>query len=541
MLYSRNFPVGEQFFEKLRRNEAIYVDKTPFMLSLVQKKFHPYYILSRPRRFGKSLFLDTLEQLFLGKKELFQDLYIYDKIQWESYPVIRLSMDKIGFSEKGLEKALHAYLGEVASKEQITLTKELYSTQFGELIQKMSEKYQKEVVVLIDEYDKPIVHYIDGTSSTQAEANRAILKAFYGVLKPSGNFLRFLFITGVSKFSRVSIFSDLNNLSDLTLDERYAAVCGFTEAEIRQYCQAGLDDLAAKESVSVEAIFAKIRNWYNGFSWNGTDFVYNPYSTMRLMDSLQFKNYWFNSGTPTFLVKLLHQKGTYDLSNLEVNESIYDWHDLQDLDVISVMLQTGYLTFKKRVGDSVYKVDFPNREVEQSFSELLLEQNLAQKTGRMSITILDLERALKKNQLSVVIEILTKMFKTLPHQFFKEAKDVTDTQGKITTIRNPVGENFYHAVLYLVFKILGIGMQVEVSSQHGRIDALVETDTHIYLFEFKKNRSAQAAFEQIKNNHYAEHFALSKKQILLIGVAFNLRKKGISDHIIKPYDPNSVS
>jgi hypothetical protein len=318
MLYSRNFPVGEQFFEKLRLNDAIYVDKTQFILRLVQKKFHPYYFLSRPRRFGKSLFLDTLEQFFRGKKELFRDLYIYDKVEWAAYPVIRLSMDRLSFIERGLEQALYDCLKGIASKEDIVLTKESYSTQFGELIEKLSEKYQKGVVVLIDEYDKPIINYIDGTSSTQAEANRTILKAFYGVLKPSGNYLRFLFITGVSKFSKVSIFSDLNNLSDLTLDERYATVCGFTEAELRHYCQAGLDDLAAKEKVSVEAIIAKIRHWYDGFSWNGIDFVYNPYSTMRLMDSLQFKNYWFESASPTFLVNLIHQKGGYDFTNLKV-------------------------------------------------------------------------------------------------------------------------------------------------------------------------------------------------------------------------------
>jgi hypothetical protein len=259
---------------------------------------------------------------------------------------------------------------------------------------------------------------------------------------------------------------------------------------------------------------------------------------MRLMESLQFKNYWFESATPTFLVHLICQKGGYDFTNLRVDQEIYNWHDLHNLDFISIMLQTGYLTFKEHIAETIYRVDYPNKEVELSFSRMLLEGHINQQTGRVAITVLDIERAFKNNQISVVIEILTKMFKTLPHQFFKEAKEMTDAQGKTTTVRNPVGENFYHAVLYLVFKIIGIGMQVEVSSQHGRIDALVETETHLYLFEFKKNRSAQAAFEQIQNNHYAEHFALSKKKIFLIGVAFNLRKKGISDHIIKPYDPN---
>jgi hypothetical protein len=539
MLNNRNYPVGEQFFEKIRLDNAIYVDKTPFILPLIAQKSHPYYFLSRPRRFGKSLLLDTFEELFRGKKDLFKGLYIYDKIEWESYPIIRLSMDKIGFTEKGLGKALYIALETVASQEGISFKTELYSTQFGELLEKLYEKYQKRVVVLIDEYDKPIVHYIGGDLSAQAEANRTILKAFYGILKPNGKYLRFLFITGVSKFSKVSIFSDLNNLTDLTLVNQYATICGFTESELRTTFNTGLKDLSAKEGVTMEAILAKIRHWYDGFSWNGTDFVYNPYSTLSLLASLEFKNYWFTSGTPTFLVNLIHKKGEYDFSQLEVNERIYDWHDLHDLDFISIMLQTGYLTFKQPIGESIYKVYFPNREVEQAFSEMLLERNLDKQAGRMSITILDIERAFKRNNVEDVIAILTKMFKTLPHQFFKEAKESKDAQGNVTQTRMPVGENFYHAVIYLVFQILGISMKVEVSSQEGRIDALVETDTHIYLFEFKKNRSAQAAFDQIKNNKYAEHFALSKKQIQLIGVAFNLRKKGISGHLVRPYHPNS--
>jgi Predicted AAA-ATPase/PD-(D/E)XK nuclease superfamily len=537
MLKNRKFPTSSQEFKRIIENGFLYIDKTRFLEPLVNQKVNVHYFLSRPRRFGKSLLIDVFEELFKGQKELFQGLYIYDQIEWESYPVIRLSMDKIQFVELGLEKALLKELHLLAEAENILLTDLSYGGGFRQLIQKLYEKYQKEVVVLIDEYDKPIIHYINGTDSTQAEVNRTILKSFYGVLKPSGKYLRFLFITGVSKFSKVSIFSDLNHLTDLTLDERYATLCGFTETELRTYFQAGLEALAAQESVSIEAIVTKIRYWYDGFSWNGKDFVYNPYSTMRLMESLQFKNYWFESGTPTFLVNLLCKNGTYDFTDLKIEQQIYNWHDLHHLDPISIMLQTGYLTFKERLADTIYQVYYPNKEVELSFSRMLLDGHAHQQTGRMSITVLDIEQAFKRNDVNAVITILTNMFKTLPHQFFKEGKEITDAQGNVTQTRMPVGENFYHAVIYLVFQILGISMKVEVSSQEGRIDALVETDTHLYLFEFKKNRSAKAALEQMKNNKYAEHFALSKKQILLIGVAFNLRKKGISDHVIRPYPP----
>lgn len=538
MVNSRNYPIGEQSFVKLRENDAIYVDKTQFIVPLIEKAFHPYYFLSRPRRFGKSLFVNTLEQVFLGNKQLFEGLYIYDKIQWDAYPVIRLSMDKIGFYEGGLEKALYEMLKSIAKEHNITLDNSLYSTQFGELIKKMSQKYQKKVVLLVDEYDKPIITYIEKEETTQAETNRNILKSFYGVLKDSSDHLRFLFITGVSKFSKVSIFSDLNHLDDLTLDTNFATICGFTEIELRHYCHTGLEDLAFKNQMVVNEVVEKIRFWYNGFSWNAKEFVYNPYSTMLLMQKQVFNNYWFQSGTPTFLVKLINQAGEYDFSDLEVNESVYNWHDLKNLDYVSIMLQTGYLTFKEHIFEQIYRVGYPNKEVEQSFSEMLLENHLHKHTGRMAVTVYDIEKAFKRHDIPRVLEIIADMFKSLPSQFFKEAKIVTDAQGMTKETHTPVGENFYHAVIYLVFKILGISMPVEVSTQKGRIDALVETDTHIYVFEFKKNRKATIALEQIKENKYAEHFALSKKSIYLIGVAFNFQKRGISDSVIELYEGN---
>ena len=276
---NRNFPTSSHYFPTIINSGAIYVDKTQFIVPLLAKKNNTNYFLSRPRRFGKSMFISALEQVFLGKKDLFKGLYIYDKIQWEEYPVIRLSMDKIGFTEAGLKEALLLSVKSVAESYNIPVQSEHPSLFFLELIKKLSEKYEKGVVILIDEYDKPIIQYIEKDDITQAEINRDILKSFYGVLKDSGQYLRFTFITGVSKFSKVSIFSDLNYLDDLTLKSQFATICGFTEAEIRQYCNGGLVDLAAKEGVTVEAIMDKIRYWYNGFSWNAVDFVNNPFST----------------------------------------------------------------------------------------------------------------------------------------------------------------------------------------------------------------------------------------------------------------------
>ena len=531
---NRNYPTIH-YFPTIISSGSVYVDKTEFIERLLRNTAKPSFFLSRPRRFGKSMFVSALEQVFLGKKELFKGLYIYDKIEWDTHPVIRLSMDKIGFTDLGLEKALWEAVQDIAKKSDIVLEKSSFSTRFEELIQKLYKKYEKTVVVLIDEYDKPIIHYLEKENSNQAETNRDILKAFYGILKDNGQYLRFTFITGVSKFSKVSIFSDLNYITDLTLDTRFATICGFTDAEIRQYCNTGLEDLALKEGKSVEEIMDKIKFWYNGFSWNAIDFVYNPYSTMLLMENQAFKHYWFSSGTPTFLVKLINTDYKYDFENITVSEDDYDWHDLQNLDYISIMLQTGYLTFKEDLGDGYFRANYPNKEVEKAFSKMLLEGYTNRFPSQISQTVYDIEQCLDKHDLEGMIKIVINMFKTLPPQFFQQGYDVIDKNGNTKTVTKAVGESFYHAIIYLIFNTLGVRMNAEVAAGDGRIDAVVETKTHIYIFEFKKDRKAQTAIDQIINNNYPQKYALSKKQIFLLGVSFTLQKRGISDYIITQY------
>jgi hypothetical protein len=532
-MINRNYPISSHYFPNLIEDGAIYVDKTRFIVPLLEKKGNASYFLSRPRRFGKSLFMSAIEQVFRGRQDLFKGLYIYDKIKWEEFPVIRLSLDRIGFTDFGLGQALLEAVQKIAVEYDIELICTTQSTCFDELIRKLYKKYQKGVVVLVDEYDKPIIHYIEKGNFEQAETNRDILKAFYGILKDSGQFLRFTFITGVSKFSKVSIFSDLNYFDDLTLDPNFTTACGFTEAEIRHYCPQGLIDLAEKDGVTVEAIIDKVRYWYNGFSWNGKDFVYNPFSTMLLMKKQEFKNYWFETGTPSFLIPLINKDIKYDFSNLELDSDIYNWHDLKRLDYLSIMLQTGYLTLKEHIVDNIYKMSYPNKEVEDAFSKMLLEGYTDTQQGRLSVTVLDIERAFKRNDVEAVVAILEKMFKTLPSQFFYEDKVQTDKQGITKTIKKAVNENFYHAIIYLVFSILGIKMRVEVSTNEGRIDAVVETDTHIYIFEFKKNRKPAVAIQQMKDNNYAAHYSLSKKQIVLVGVCFTMQKRGISGYLVE--------
>ena len=535
-MLNRKYPTVH-YFPTIIESGSVYVDKTQFVVNLLENTAKPSFFLSRPRRFGKSMFVSVLEHVFLGRKDLFKGLYIYDKIKWEDYdyPVIRLSMDKIRFTTLGLETALMKAVQTVANDYAIQLDETDSGIAFQELLKKLTQKYQKGVVVLIDEYDKPIIYYLENDNTQQAEANRDILKNFYGILKDNGQYLRFTFITGVSRFSKVSIFSDLNYITDLTLDTRYATICGFTEAEIRQYCGGGLEDLAEKEGITIDEVMAKIKHWYNGFSWNAIDFVYNPYSTMLLMDALVFDDYWFTSGTPTFLVKLINKAHEYNFERLRVSKQDYDWHDLKNLDYTSIMLQTGYLTFKEALGDDYFRASFPNKEVEKAFSKMLLQGYTQIRPSQVSETIYDIREHLENHDLEGVIKIIANMFKILPSQFFTEDYETIDAEGNKKIVRKAVGESFYHAIIYLIFNVLGARMDVEVASREGRIDAVVETKTHIYLFEFKKDRTAKAAIQQIKDNNYPDRFALSKKEIYLIGMSFSLQKRGINDSAIVKY------
>ncbi|MEN9612375.1 MAG: hypothetical protein RLZZ628_3189 [Bacteroidota bacterium] len=537
---SRNYPVTSQIFAQLREGDAVYVDKTQFLVPLLSQEFNAAFFLSRPRRFGKSMIISTLEAALSGQKELFKGLYLYDKIDWIKYPVIRFSMDKLGNFGEGFKNALFFMVSQCADKHQIVLKSNDYAPAFAELIEKIYDKYQQRVVILIDEYDKPIIQGLEGDNVSLAETNRDILKPFYGVLKPSGDFLRFTFITGVSRIAKVSIFSDLNHLSDITLNEAFSTICGFTEAEIRQYCRSGLEELAQKEGVSVDAIMAKIRYWYNGFSWDGINFVYNPYSTMHLMQYQQFDNYWVATGTPTFLTKMLRLHTNFKMKSTKVHKMAYNLHDFRKWSVVSMMLQTGYLTFKEPLGDDFFMVYYPNKEVEESFTAHLLGEYADKDPSEARVTASDVREAFLQNKPEQVIAIMTDLFKTLPQPFFFENVETVDKAGNTKIVRKSVTENFYHAIIYLIFNILSVRMNAEILSSEGRIDAVVETDSHIYIFEFKKGKHAQEAIDQMIQKGYPDLYRLSKKQIVLMGVGFTAQKRGVSDFKIMPYLPVSA-
>ncbi len=531
---AENYPVGIQSFEKLIDTNSIYVDKTSQIYSLIQKEGINNYFLSRPRRFGKSLLISTFKAIFQGKKELFKGFYIYDKIDWQPFPVIHLSMSDINFVGLGLEKALYLTIKKMAEDDEMTLAVEFAKSPLRELLELLYEKYQKKVVILIDEYDKPIIHGLEAGNSDVAEANRDILKNFYAGLKDADEYIRFLFITGVSKFAKVSIFSDLNHLIDITLVEDYTTICGYSQTELEHYFPEGITKLAKKTGLTRERCIERMKEWYDGFSWDGENFLYNPFSTLLLLNNSQFSNYWFSTGTPTFLVKMMREQNEYLLENIKVPPEAFDTFNLRKLDYKSLLLQTGYLAVKGRVmadgAVDYYLVSFPNKEVKESFNKLLLGEFIDATPTATNASIFDIRDAFAENDLDKVKEIIQAMFHSLPADLFEKR----DRNGKV----KPVGENFYHAIIYLIFNLLGVKMQAEVIVKGGRVDAVVETEEHVYLFEFKKDQSPELAIEQIKQNQYfgkylcppmSPQFGGKKggKTIHLIGVRFSLEERGI--------------
>jgi hypothetical protein len=367
-----DLPIGQQYFGAIRNDNKLYIDKTKYIYELCRPQNRNYF-LSRPRRFGKSLTVDTIAELFKGNKPLFEGLWIADHWDWSiQHPVIRLSLDAIGHQD-GLTAALQKALRKIAHSFKIKLSETTPGQLFQELIQKVARKHRKPVVILIDEYDRPIVDYIDPFDYTQATEHREILKEFFSILKDASNDIRMLFITGITKFARVSIFSTLNHLTDLTLDPNFAALCGCTQAEVEHSFAPYLEKMPPET-------LGYLKHWYNGYSWDGKTFVYNPYSLLCFFQTQIYSDYWFETGTPIFLVKLLSKRFIYQLEEKEVSDSILSNFVLEqqdNLDIDSLLLQTGYLTIKEVLQETpldqrTFILKHPNHEVKQAFNRFLL-------------------------------------------------------------------------------------------------------------------------------------------------------------------------
>ena len=505
----KRLPIGIETFEKIINDNHVYIDKTEIAYRLITGG--EYYFLSRPRRFGKSLFVDTLQEIFEGNKDLFKGLYIYNKYDWnKKHPVIKISFG--GGSVQSVEN-LDKKIIHILEQNQEQLGIECKKTDqvnicFSDLIFRAYKKYGEKVVILIDEYDKPILDSIDKREA--ASQIRDELKNFYSVIKDNDRYIRFAFLTGVSKFSKVSLFSGLNNLEDITLDSRYSTICGYTQYDVEESFRDYL----------VDVDLSKLKRWYNGYSWQGEG-VYNPFDILLfLSQGKQYKNYWFETATPTFLVKLLREKNFYlpDLENLEVDDDDMGSFDIDMIKPETLLFQTGYLTIKKvdTIFESLtYTLTYPNKEVKKSLNNSLFT-HFTEIEERKKIP---LYKALKDNDFDRQKELLFSLFASIVYDNF--------TKNKIYK-----KEGYYSSVIYAYFASLGLDLIPEDTTNKGRIDLTMKFpgESKAYIYEFKVIEDAgdnKKPLDQIKDRGYPDKY-LSLEELFIIGIEFSKKERNIS-------------
>ncbi len=519
----KNLPLGVQTFRDFIELNYLYVDKTKDIYDLFAKG-GKYAFLSRPRRFGKSVLVSTLAEIFSGKKQLFKGLWIYDKIEWIKHPVIHIDFSKITFKDpNSLEQALEMLVEKIAEDNHIKLDPRYFlKEKFGQLIEKMSGAQQQKVVILIDEYDKPMIQYVEANNTQKALEIRDVLKNFYSVIKGSDEFLRFVLITGVSKFSRVSIFSDLNNLDDLTLQEQYSTIVGYTQRELEHYFSPYIDQLAKKRSQSKNALMEIIKKWYDGYSWDAKNFVYNPFSIVNLFKVGSFENFWFATGTPTFLINILKERQVdlLELENLKAYKYTFDSFKIENISTSALLFQTGYLTVKKITiededEEKVYSLDYPNYEVKNSFLTNILDAYTQEKKDFDAGIPKRIGKAIKLGNMEGFIKEIKALFASIPYHLIFGEK-----------------EAYYHTVIYLILTLAGAQVRCEEATNKGRIDAVVETENRIYIIEFKMGTAAEA-IAQIKEKKYYEKYQGQEKEIFLLGIGFDSQERNIGNYLLE--------
>ena len=496
-------PIGIQTFRQLREGGHYYVDKTPYIPPMLDVGKH--YFLSRPRRFGKSLFLDTLHELFRGSEPLFRGLAIHDRWNWSvSRPVVRLSFDGGPYGEPGLVRT-DAMERIQAIEEEHGIRPGSFSTVSGRLrrlLETLHRRTGRRAVVLVDEHDKPILDAL--RFPEVARANRDFLQGVYGVVKGADAHIRFSFITGVSKFSKVSLFSGLNNLLDITMDPAFSSICGYTEAD--------LDTVFADELPGLDR--EAIRDWYNGYNWLGEERVYNPFDILLLFYHRRFRAYWFETGTPTFLVETLFRRRVDSLSldEMMAGEDLLSTFDVDHIATEALLFQTGYLTIAEEDtvgGKALFRLGYPNREVRQSLNESLL-RHLVRDATRQTANAVRLEKLLSVNDFDGLRSLFEAFFASIPYEWYTN-NDIAEYEG------------YYASVFYSYFASLGMDITVEDSSRRGRADMAVRFNGNVYLFEFKVVETATrgAALAQLRERRYADKYRALGRPIHLIGVEFS--------------------
>ena len=505
------YPIGIQNFEKIRTEGYLYIDKTELVYRLV--KTGSYYFLSRPRRFGKSLLISTLGAYFQGKKELFQGLAI-EKLEkdWTKHPILHLDLNTEKYdTAESLDNLLNnalayweSYYGTEPSEVSIPL-------RFKGVVRRACEKTGRRVVILIDEYDKPMLQAI-GNEDLQ-EKYRNTLKAFYSVLKTMDGYIRFALLTGVTKFGKVSVFSDLNNLNDISMDRRYVEICGITEPEIHRDLEPDLHELSEAQGITYEQTCQELKERYDGyhFTYNSVG-IYNPFSLLNTFYKMSFGSYWFETGTPSYLVKLL-QRDHYDLQRLVHDEATSDM--LNSIDSTSrnplpVIYQSGYLTIKGYDARfDLYRLGFPNREVEEGFIKYLLPFYVNMDEGKSIFHISRFVYEIEHGDYEAFLCRLQSFFADTPYELVRDL------------------ELHYQNVLFIIYKLLGFYVQAEYHTSNGRIDMVLKTDKYVYVMEFKFDGTPEEALKQIDEKGYTVPFHNDSRQLIKIGVNFSPKTRNI--------------
>ncbi len=506
-------------FREIRTSGELYVDKTPWIYRMITEG--RFYFLSRPRRFGKSLTISTLKELFSGNKDLFEGLYIFNKWEFKKHPVLLFDFNGIPYEtpdklEMGLREKVLLY----AKKYGIEASGESLLSLFISLLTGLYEKYRSSVVVLVDEYDKPIVEHLGkGEEGLNiALQNREVLESFFGVLKESSvvDVLKFVFVTGVSAFAKVSIFSKWNNLNNLTISPKYADFLGYTEEELLRYFKEHLEEFCREQGFkSVEECIERIRYWYNGYRfspWRDVR-VYNPVSIMKLLNEGYFSNWWFETGTPSFLVNLIKEKNYYipELEELEVTVDFISAFRIERIRLEALLFQTGYLTIKDFDGREFIKLGYPNIEVKRSFSNVLLEEVYEAEPGVKKLAE-ELGRAIYRKDWEGVKDILNDILAQIPYPLYAKAD-----------------ERFFHTVFYLCLNLLGYDARSEVLSSRGRCDVALTMQGRAFIIEFKAGVSAEEAIKQIEERGYAKEYEVRGFEVVKVGVSFDIKERVVKE------------
>ncbi|MDX2305297.1 MAG: AAA family ATPase [Microscillaceae bacterium] len=520
----QKLPLGIQTFRKIREDNLLYVDKTEYIYHLIEKGSRLFF--ARPRRFGKSLLISTLKEIFLGSRSLFQGLWIEDQITWETYPVIHLDMSKLGESPHvNIEALLELQLLRIAESYALSLSLKSSNPYgyFQELIEGLHQKYQKKVVILIDEYDAPLTNVLDNPE--KLEENRSILASLYGNLKAEDAYIHFVFLTGISRYGKMNVFSKLNNLTDLSFEEEFGTMLGYTQEEMETHFEPYIAHYAQKTGIAYSEALEQLKHWYNGYLFaEGTARVYTPWSVLSFCVHLKINNYWFETGTPTFLIKMLkeQQLPLYDLEQVQADDITLKNADLGGIDAYALLFQTGYLTIKRSTNlgmDTIYELSYPNQEVRLSFLNYLLVEYTGKGLSRVQNDMIFLvKKAFYENNLPLFFEAVKTTFAGIPYNMF---------------IHNQ--EAYYQSVVYILVELSGLVVRGEEQTNVGRMDAVIESPTHIYIFEFKMT-TASDALAQIHQKKYYEKYAHSPKEIVLVAVAFDETSKSLKEWISEVWD-----